>query len=129
MLSNQQKWPRQFDWSHILVNQEGLDVYQGVIDRKIPWTDSRVVNASATMLSLVNRGMYYPGINSIDLGPALIPWSQGKAGMWLQGNWMPTNFRGQEKTIPYPVDYFLFPKMGNRTPVMEVFCENTLMMH
>jgi raffinose/stachyose/melibiose transport system substrate-binding protein len=95
MLANQKKWPSQFMWSAILVNKYGLDTYQGLVDNKIPWTDPRAVETTKIMQDLAKDGMFEPSFNSIDVGPAMVPWSQGKALHWYQGSFNLGRFRGE----------------------------------
>lgn len=129
LLVNQKRWPAQFLWTALLVNKYGLDVYQQLLNNEIPWTDERVVDAFAALQDMVDRDIFYPGVNSIDLAPGVVPFAQGKVGAWYQGTWMVSFFKGDAEEIPFPVDFFLFPQIGDRTPIMEVFAENTIMMH
>lgn len=129
ILTNQKRWPAQFEWTAILVNQAGLQTYQDLLANKIPWTDPRVVDAFATLKKMVDDGWYYPGINSMDLSVGVVPFSKGEVAMWYQGSWMPSVMKGSEDKIPFPVDFFPFPKIGDQDPVMEVFAENTVMIH
>jgi raffinose/stachyose/melibiose transport system substrate-binding protein len=129
MTANQAKWPAQFEWTSYYVNSSGLETYNKLIHNEIPWTDASVVEAFAAMRNLAERGYLYPGWNSIDQTPALIPFSKGEVANWFQGTWMINNFKGDAEEIPYPVDFYQFPQVGNNPPVMSVFAENTLMIH
>lgn len=129
LLVNQKRWPAQFLWTGILVNHYGLDVYQTLLNNEIPWTDERVVATFEELQNLVEQDLFYPGINSIDLAPGVIPFAKGEAATWYQGTWMVSFFRGEEEDIPFPVDFFTWPQMGDRQPIVEVFAENTVMIH
>jgi raffinose/stachyose/melibiose transport system substrate-binding protein len=129
MEGNQQKWPGQFDWSGYYVNKYGLDQYNKLLAHQIPWTDASVVDAFQTMRDLATKGYLFPGWNSIDQGPALIPFSQGKVATWYQGTWQINAFKGDNKDIPYPVDFFPYPTVGSQKPTVEIFVENTLMIN
>lgn len=129
ILANQKAWPAQFEWTTLLVDTAGLDVYQQLLDNKIPWTDPRVVAAWTKLKEIVDKGYFYPAINSLDVAPAVVLFSQGKAAMWYQGAFMLGNFKGSRDTIPFPIDFFPFPQIGDRKPVMEVTAESTLMIH
>jgi len=130
MLANQKKWPSQFMWSAILVNKYGLDTYDGLIGNKIPWTDPRAVDVTAMMKKMADDGWFEPSFNSIDVGPAMVPWTQGTALMWYQGSFNLGRFRGdQPKCCVVPMDFFPMPQIGNQKPVMSVFAEDTLMIH
>ncbi len=130
MLSNQKKWPAQFMWSAMMVNKYGLDAYQGLIDNKIPWTDPRAVDITAMMKKLADDGMFIENFNSIDFAPAQVPWAQGKALYWYKGSFILGSFRGDLKQCcSEPIDWFAFPQMGDRKPVMSIYDEDTVMIH
>lgn len=130
MLANQKKWPSQFMWSAILVNKFGLDTYDGLIGNKIPWTDSRAVETTKIMADLAKKGYFEPSFNSIDVGPAMVPWSQGKAVHWYQGSFNLGRFRGDKpQCCVVPMDYFALPAIDGKKPVMSVFAEDTIMIH
>ncbi|MDO9417800.1 ABC transporter substrate-binding protein [Pararhizobium sp.] len=129
-LANQKKWPSQFMWSAILVNKYGLQTYNDLIDRKIPWTDPRAVDVTAIMKDLADKEMFEPSFNSVDLAPAFIPWNQGKAAMWYQGSFNLGSFRGEQaQCCTVPMDFFPMPAFAGQQPVMSVFAEDTLMIH
>ena len=130
MLANQKKWPSQFMWSAILVNKHGLDTYDGLVGNKIPWNDPRAVDVTATMQQLANDGMFEQSFNSIDVGPAMVPWTQGKALHWYQGSFNLGRFRGEQaQCCVVPMDFFPMPQIGSQKPVMSVFAEDTIMIH
>jgi raffinose/stachyose/melibiose transport system substrate-binding protein len=130
LLANQKKWPSQFMWSAILVNKHGLDTYDAVIGNKIPWTDARLVDATAVMEKLAKDGLFEQSFNSIDVGPAMVPWSQGKALHWYQGSFNLGRFRGEKaQCCVVPMDWFAMPPIGGKKPTMSVFAEDTIMIH
>ncbi len=130
MLANQKKWPSQFMWSAIMVNKYGLDTYEGLIGNKIPWTDKRAVDVTAMMKKMADDGWFEPSFNSIDVGPAMVPWTQGKVLHWYQGSFNLGRFRGdQPKCCVVPMDFFPLPPIGKEKAVMSVFAEDTLMIH
>jgi raffinose/stachyose/melibiose transport system substrate-binding protein len=130
MLSNQKKWPAQFMWSAMMVNKYGLDAYQGLIDNKIPWTDPRAVDITAMMKKLADDGMFIENFNSIDFAPAQVPWAQGKALYWYKGSFILGSFRGDKaQCCAEPIDWFAFPAMSDKKPVMSIYDEDTVMIH
>ena len=130
MLANQKKWPAQFMWSAILVNKFGVDTYNGLVNNKIPWTDKSAVETTRIMADLAKNGMFEPSFNSIDVGPAMVPWSQGKALHWYQGSFNLGRFRGdKDKCCVVPMDYFPMPSIDGKKPVMSVYAEDTIMIH
>jgi raffinose/stachyose/melibiose transport system substrate-binding protein len=129
VLTNQKRWPAQFEWSVILVNKYGLDVYQDLINNKIAWTDERVIDTFATLQNMAADGWYLPGINALDLGDGVGPFGTGDAAMWYQGTWMPSVFKGSDDEAFFEYDFFTWPKMSSHDPVMEVFAENAIFIH
>jgi raffinose/stachyose/melibiose transport system substrate-binding protein len=130
MLSNQKKWPAQFMWSAMMVNKYGLDAYQGLIDNNIPWTDPRAVDITAMMKKLADDGMFIENFNSIDFAPAQVPWAQGKALYWYKGSFILGSFRGDKaQCCAEPIDWFPFPTMSDKKPVMSIYDEDTVMIH
>ncbi len=130
MLSNQKKWPSQFMWSAMMVNKHGLDAYDGLVNNTIPWTDPRAVDITAMMQKLAQDGMFEPDFNSIDFAPAQVPWTQGQALYWYMGSFILGSFRGDQKQCcVVPTDWFAFPAMGDRKPVMSIYDEDTIMIH
>jgi raffinose/stachyose/melibiose transport system substrate-binding protein len=130
MLSNQKKWPAQFMWSAMMVNKYGLDAYQGLIDNKIPWTDPRAIDITAMMKKLADDGMFIENFNSIDFAPAQVPWAQGKALYWYKGSFILGSFRGEKaQCCAEPIDWFPFPAMSDKKPVMSIYDEDTVMIH
>jgi raffinose/stachyose/melibiose transport system substrate-binding protein len=130
MLANQKKWPSQFMWSAIMVNKFGVQSYQDLVDNKIAWTDPRAVETTKIMQDLAKSGMFEPSFNSIDVGPAMVPWSQGKALHWYQGSFNLGRFRGdKDKCCVVPMDFFPMPPIDGKPPVMSVYAEDTIMIH
>ena len=129
ILANQQRWPAQFLWSGIFVNKYGVDVYDQLIGRKIPWTDPRVVDAFQQMKDFADKGYFEEGANGLDVSPAVIPFSQGKAATWYQGTFMIPRFIDEKGQPKFPLDVFPMPKIGDKEPTISVFAENTLMLN
>jgi len=130
VLANVNKWPAQFYWEAWLVNKYGPQVLQDLFDNKIPWTDPRSVEAFGALKDLAGNGYFYPGINSLDLTPSAIPMSKGEVAMMYQGSWMVGRFVDKDtKALLFPVDFFVFPPIGDRQPVLQSFPDLTLMIH
>jgi raffinose/stachyose/melibiose transport system substrate-binding protein len=127
MLANKENWVAQFEWTSIMVNKHGLPAYNDLVANKIPWTDPRVVDTFQTLKDFVDKGYVYPNPNSIGLLDGGVPFAQGEVAMWYQGSWMPGVFGLAD--APFEYDYFQFPAFPGQTPLMEVFAEETLMIH
>jgi raffinose/stachyose/melibiose transport system substrate-binding protein len=128
MWANKEKWLLQFEWTAILVNKHGLDVWEGIVNNEIPWTDPRSVDTFATIKELMDLGYVYPNPNSVGMLEASVPYASGEVAFWYQGSWMPMLF-GMGGEAPFVYDYVQFPAFEGVDPVMEVFAEETLMIH
>lgn len=129
MLANQQRWPAQFMWSAYFVNKNGVQAYNDLIARKIPWTDPRVVDAFAEMKRLMDDGYFEQGANGLDVTPAVVPFAKGDVAMWYQGSFMTSRFVDDKGNPKFSLDYFPLPQIGDVPPTLSVFAENTLMIN
>jgi raffinose/stachyose/melibiose transport system substrate-binding protein len=128
LLANQQQWEAQFDWSAWFVNKYGAKAYDDLLNRKIPWTDPRVVAALGQMKTMEDSGDFLKGVNSMDFDTtAIIFWKKQQAAQWYQGSFILSKFLKDKKLI-YPVDWFPYPQVGSQKPSMSVFAESTWMM-
>ena len=128
LLANQQQWEAQFDWSAYFVNKYGAKAYDDLLNRRIPWTDPRVVAAFEQMKTMADGGDFLKGINSMDFDTtAIIFWKKQQAAQWYQGSFILSKFLKDKKLI-YPVDWFPYPQIGAQKPSMSVFAESTWMM-
>ena len=128
ILANQMRWPAQFMWSALFVNKYGVAAYDDLIARCLAWTDPKVVDAFQIMKDLMNGNYFETGANGIDINPAVVPFSKGEAAMWYQGSFMTGRFLDNDGVPKFPLDYTTFPAVGDQTPTVSVFAENTLMM-
>lgn len=130
LLANQQQWEAQFDWTAYFVNKNGGAAYQALLDRKLAWTDPRVVEAFARMKEMVDQNWFLTGVNSMDFdGTAIIFWKRQKAAMWYQGSFILAKFLGPDGKLQYPVDWFPYPSIGSTPPSVSVFAESTWMIN
>ncbi len=129
MLANQQQWEAQFPFSAYFVNRYGLATYKALIDRKLPWTDPRVVDALNTMAQDVKNGEYLQPINGMDFDTtAIIFWKRQQAAMWYQGSFILSKFLNKGK-LAYPVDWVPYPQVGSTKPAVSVYAESTYMLN
>ena len=76
------------------------------------------------------RRHVHENFNSIDFAPAQVPWAQGKALYWYKGSFILGSFRGDKaQCCAEPIDWFPFPAMGDKKPVMSIYDEDTVMIH
>jgi raffinose/stachyose/melibiose transport system substrate-binding protein len=128
MLANQQQWEAQFNWSAHFVNKWGLKAYRDVIDRKIPWTDRRVVDTFAEMKRQRDAGLFLEPVNGMDYdSTADIYWKRDDAAMWYQGSFILGKFVKDGK-LTEPLNWFPYPQIGARSSTISVFAEDTFMM-
>ncbi len=129
LLANQQQWEAQFDWTGYFVNKYGVGVYNQLLNRQIPWTDPRVVATFAQIKQMEDNGWFLQGINSMDFDTtAIIFWKKQKAAMWYQGSFILPKFI-TDKKLTQPVDWFPYPQIGNQSPTVSVFAEDTYMIN
>src|SRR5260370_42592487 len=82
------------------------------------------------MQDLSKARMFEPSFNSIDIGPAMVPWSQSKALHWYQGSFNLGRFRGdKEKCCVLPMDFFPMPPIDGKKPIMSFFAEDPIMIN
>jgi raffinose/stachyose/melibiose transport system substrate-binding protein len=129
MLANKLRWPAQFMWSGIFVNKNGVDAYNQLVARQIPWTDPRVVDAFAQMKKLMDDGLFEEGANGNGVTEAVVPFSKGEVAMWYQGTFNISRFVNEKGVPNFPLGFFPLPKIGDREPTMSMFAEDTLMMN
>lgn len=129
LLANQKRWPAQFIWSALFVDKYGLDTYNRLIARKIPWTDARVVDIFALMKSLSDEGLFENGANALDVTPAVTLFASGQAGMWYQGSFLLTRFLNDDGRPLFPFGFFNFPPVGDVPSTVSVFVEDGLMIN
>jgi len=126
MISNKDGWEAQFDWTGIFVQKYGLQAYKDLINRKIPFTDPRVVDAFQVLKDFADK-YAYPNPNSVALMDGSIPFAQGTVAFWYQGSWMPGLFGYTGGTFEY--DFMPFPTFPGITPTQELWAEETLMVN
>ena len=131
LLANQQKWEAQFDWTAYFVNKNGAQTYTDLLNRKIPWTDERVIDTFKEMKSLVDTGFFTRDFSSMDFSTTADQvWDAGKAGMWYQGSFILFYFLNSNRTaLRSPVSFFPYPKIGDVAPTIEIFAEETDMIN
>lgn len=129
LMANQKRWPAQFMWSALFVNKYGLDAYNRLLARKIPWTDAMVVDIFALMKSLSDEGLFEREPNALDVTPAATLFASGQTGMWYQGSFLLTRFMDDRGRSLFPFDFFEFPRVGAEPPTVSVFVEDGLMLN
>ncbi|MDB5075354.1 MAG: extracellular solute-binding protein [Chloroflexi bacterium] len=130
LLANQQQWEAQFDWTGYFVNKNGVAAYNALLNRQIPWTDPRVVDAFAQLKTMKDNGWFLNGVNSMDFDTtAIIFWKKQQAAMWYQGSFILPKFLDANRNLTYPVDWFPYPQIGSQTPTVSVFAESTYMIN
>ncbi len=130
LLANQQQWEAQFDWTGYFVNKYGVELYNKLLNRQIPWTDPRVVDTFAQMKRMQDNGWFLSGVNSMDFDTtAIIFWRRQQAAMWYQGSFIMSKFLNAQNQLQYPVDWFPYPQIGNQKPTISVFAESTYMIN
>lgn len=103
-----------FDYMNLRVN--GIDFHRDLTAGKIPYTDDRVRAVFAKWNELVEPGYYLENHSSYSWQEALPALFQGKAAMYLIGNFIVPNFpKGEEANY----DYFQFPVIDSNVKMYE----------
>ena len=129
LMANQKRWPAQFMWSALFVNKYGLDAYNCLLTRKLPWTDPMVVDIFALMKTLSDEGLFEEESNAIDVTPAATLFATGRTGMWYQGSFLLTRFMDDRDLPLFPFDFFQFPPFDTKPSTVSVFVEDGLMIN
>lgn len=129
LLANQKRWSAQFMWSALFVSKYGLETYNRLIARQIPWTDARVVDIFALMKSLSDEGLFEDGANALDITPAVTLFASGRSAMWYQGSFLLTRFLNDDSRPLFPFDFFNFPPTSDMPSRVSVFVEDGLMLN
>jgi raffinose/stachyose/melibiose transport system substrate-binding protein len=129
LMANQKRWPAQFMWSALFVNKYGLETYNRLLTRKVPWTDPRVVDIFALMKSLSDEGLFEEESNALDVTPAATLFASGRAGMWYQGSFLLTRFLDDKGLPLFPFAFFEFPPVDAAPSTVSVFVEDGLMIN
>ena len=130
MLSNQKKWPAQFMWSAMMVNKYGLDAYQGLIDNKIPWTDPRAVDITAMMQKLAKTACSSPTSTRSISRRRKSPGRRERRSIGTRAHsFSEASGAIRNSAAQVPTDWFAFPAMSDKKPVMSIYDEDTVMIH
>ncbi|HEX9987300.1 MAG TPA: extracellular solute-binding protein [Chloroflexia bacterium] len=129
ILSNKDKWEAQFYWTHIVVAENGPQIYNNLVAGKAKWTDAPFVAAWQKLANWSKAGYYYGSPNSFGYAESTIPWTKGEAAMNVQGNWWPSTLAQSDSASPAKSDYFPFPAVSGKRSTMEIWAENTLMIN
>lgn len=129
ILSNKDKWEAQFYWTHIVVAENGPQIYNDLVAGKAKWTDAPFVAAWQKLADWSKAGYFYGSPNSFGYADSTIPWTGGEATMNVQGNWWQSTLAQSDPASAEKVDYFPFPAVSGKPTTLEFWAENTLMIN
>lgn len=103
-----------FDYLNLRVN--GIDFHRELMAGKVPYTDQRVKAVFEKWKELIEPGYYLKNHSSYSWQEAIPALIQGKAAMYLMGNFIVPTFP-QEDLHNY--DYFQFPRINENIAMYE----------
>lgn len=103
-----------FDYMNLRIN--GLDFHMKLMKGEIPYTDQRVKDVFVKWRELVDAGYYMDNHTSYSWQDAQPFFYQGKAAMYLIGNFIVPNFPEEEKD---KFGFFQFPTINPDIPKYE----------
>lgn len=103
-----------FDYLNLRIN--GIDFHRELMLGKASYTDQRVKDVFAKWRELVDPGYFIENHTSYSWQEALPAWFQGKAAMYLIGNFVVPNI---PKADLANYDYFQFPTINPSLPKFE----------
>ncbi|WP_052350487.1 ABC transporter substrate-binding protein [Paenibacillus gorillae] len=111
-LDGRDAWPLALLFDAVVSRQSGgFDVYHKAIDRTGSFNDPAVVASAQKLQDMVKSGVFGDGFLNLDYGAARNLFGQGKAAMYLMGQWemglstdanFPQEVRDNMIAIPYP---------------------------
>lgn len=110
-------WPAAawFDFLNMRVN--GYDYHMSLLDGKAKYTDDQVKNTMKSWAELVSLDAYNKSHPSLSWQEAMALMWQGKAAMYLMGNFISTEI---PKDLESKVGFFRFPKFEGSKEMAEV---------
>lgn len=103
-----------FDYIDLRVN--GLKFHIDLMEGRIPWTDPRVRAVFAKWDELIKPGYYLENHASYSWQEAQPFMFNGKAAMYLIGNFFAANFTPEQRK---QIDFFQFPEINPNVPMAE----------
>jgi len=103
-----------FDYMNLRVN--GLDFHMDLMDGKVPYTDQRVKDAFNKWKEIIEPGYYIDNHTSYSWQEAQPFLYQGKAAMYLIGNFITPMFPAE---VAGNMDFFQFPVINPDVPMYE----------
>ncbi|OPH46665.1 hypothetical protein BC351_14355 [Paenibacillus ferrarius] len=111
-LDGRDSWPLGLLFDAVVARQSGgFDLYHKAIDRSGSFKDPAVITSAKKLQDMVKSGVFGEGFLNLDYGAARNLFGQGKAAMYLMGQWemgvstdtnFPDDVRSNMIAIPYP---------------------------
>ncbi|MFD0696636.1 ABC transporter substrate-binding protein [Paenibacillus sp. GCM10027628] len=111
-LDGRDSWPLGLLFDAVVSRQSGgFDLYHKAIDRSGSFKDPAVITSAKKLQDMVKGGLFGEGFLNLDYGAARNLFGQGKAAMYLMGEWemgvstdtnFPEDVRNNMIAIPYP---------------------------
>ncbi|QGQ96377.1 extracellular solute-binding protein [Paenibacillus psychroresistens] len=111
-LDGRDAWPLGLLFDAVVARQSGsFEIYQKAMDRTGSFKDPAVISGAKKIQDMAKAGMFGTGFLNLDYGGARNLFGQGKAAMYLMGEWemgistdanFPEDVRNNMIVIPYP---------------------------
>lgn len=105
-----------FDYMNLRTN--GYDFHMALTRGEVPWTDRRVRATMANWQELLDAGFFIDNHAAYSWQEALAPMVQGKAAMYVMGNFAVAPLREAGLTDDQ-LGFFQFPKISPNIPLAE----------
>ena len=112
------QWPITFLWDFLIERTAGKEFVERLYNGKESWTDPKVFAAAELLKQLADKGYFIDGAASYDHNGAFKLLAEGKASMWVGGDWawqgmVSLGFKGPGQDL----DWFEFPTIDPKVPV------------
>ena len=107
-------------WFEEVLIRTDPDVYEGVCEQKIPYSDPRVIEAMKYWKDMIEKG-YFPSDITPGLAEVWKRFAAGKIGMFLIGDWAMANIEANGMVPGKDFDSFVCPNINPNAGKVVVF--------
>lgn len=107
-------------WFEEVLIRTDPDVYEGVLERKIKYSDPRVKKAMGYWKELIDKG-YFAADVTPGFAEVVGDFAAGDVGMYLIGDWAVGNFIGAGMEPGKDLDFFIMPNIDPKAGKVIVF--------
>jgi ABC-type glycerol-3-phosphate transport system substrate-binding protein len=107
-------------WFEEVLIRTDPDVYEGVLEREIPYSDPRVKKAMGYWKDMIDKE-YFPADVTPGFAEVIKQFAAGDIAMYLIGDWAVGNFQAAGMEIGKDVDFFICPNIDPKAGKVIVF--------